>query len=232
MPYGAGPGTGVARGNAHLQPVVLTELVFGVHFQAERIARPAEHRGAQQHRFRAVADGGPRHPPGQAVDRVAVGGFAQVKLVADPGHRVTAPVDAVGPGREQLACRAGWELVGLVARDHVFSLVDQFTQAGAELGDNGRIGPRADRVLAAGDRDHDWLAGAARIPGCAAVIMTPIVAARAAPGRTGLPAHRAGPTVPVPELIAPGGAAWGAGDRQPRRLLNDIRPSLICGRNS
>ena len=37
------------------------------------------------------------------------------------------------------------------------------------------------------------------------MIMTPIVPARAAPGRTGLPAHRAGPTVPVPELIAPAG---------------------------
>jgi len=33
--------------------------------------------------------------------------------------------------------------------------------------------------------------------------MTPIVAARAAPGRTGLPAHHVRPT--VPELIAPAG---------------------------
>jgi len=35
--------------------------------------------------------------------------------------------------------------------------------------------------------------------------MTPIVAARAAPGRTGLLARRAGPQSPGPELIAPAG---------------------------
>jgi hypothetical protein len=34
------------------------------------------------------------------------------------------------------------------------------------------------------------------------VIMTPIVTTRAAPGRTGLPAH---PRSPGPELIAPAG---------------------------
>src|SRR5262245_15264020 len=179
-----------------------------------------------------MADGGPWHPPGQAVDRVAVGGFAQVKLVIGAGDRVPAPADAVGPGREQLARRAGWELVGLVARGHVFTLVGQLTQAGAELGDDGRIRPRADRVLAAGEGDHDWPTRAVRMPGCAVAIMTPIVAARAAPGRTGLPAHHARPTVPGAGPDSAGGAAWGAGDRQPRRLLNDIRPSLICGRNS
>jgi hypothetical protein len=82
------------------------------------------------------------------VDRVAVGGFAQVKLVVGAGDRIPATVDAVGPGHEQLARRARWELVGLVARDYVFSLVGQLTQAGAELGDDSRKA-RADQVLAA-----------------------------------------------------------------------------------
>src|SRR6266496_5373490 len=114
----------------------------------------------------------------------------------------------------------------------MLATVGQFTQASAQFGDDGRIGTRADLVLAACDRDHDCLTWAVRILGRAAAIMALIVApGRRGPAAGSCPSVRRGrPLEPAPESA--GGAAWGAGDRQPRRLLNDIRPSLMCVRNS
>jgi hypothetical protein len=147
---GGRAGAAVARGDGDMQATVRVQAVAGLDFQAERISLIAMRSATQQHRTGVVADQRPRRPAGQAVDRVAAGGFAEGQLEVGAVEGVPSAVDAVRPGGEELARAGRGQLVGIVAEDHRLVAEQQFAQSGAQLGDGGPVRPRLDAVLLPG----------------------------------------------------------------------------------
>ncbi len=127
---GRGVAPAVARGHGHLQPGPGIQAVLSLDLQAERIPLLAVRSAAQPHRAGVLVDRGPRRPPGQPVDGVALGGLGEGQLVLGTAEDVTAAVDPVRPGGQQLPRAGRRQLVGLVPRDQRLATERQLAQPG------------------------------------------------------------------------------------------------------
>ena len=114
--YGAGLVPEFSAVTVTSRPVVGAQPVFRAQLKAERVVRAGRAGQAELDRVGGMRRDPPVRPPGQAVNGVAARGLGDVKLIRAAVDGVAALVDAVRPGREQLARASRGQFVRSIVR--------------------------------------------------------------------------------------------------------------------